>query len=62
MKRVNIKCPYCKSQAFLRPATVVYGQDYHGPSEELYVCAKYPACAASASRPSPRSSVCGRAA
>ena len=44
MKRVNIKCPYCKSQAFLRPATVVYGQDYHGPSEELYVCAKYPAC------------------
>ena len=26
MKRVNIKCPYCGSRAYLRPASVVYGQ------------------------------------
>ena len=42
MKRVNIKCPYCGSQAFLRPASVVYGQSE--PGAELYVCARYPAC------------------
>lgn len=44
MKRVNIKCPYCHSQAFLRPATVVYGQGHNEPNTELYVCARYPAC------------------
>lgn len=44
MKRVNIKCPYCRSQAFLRPASVVYGQGHSEPNTELYVCARYPAC------------------
>ena len=44
MKRVNIKCPYCRSQAFLRPATVVYGQGHSEPNTELYVCARYPIC------------------
>lgn len=44
MKRVNIKCPYCRSQAFLRPATVVCGQGRSEPNTELYVCAKYPIC------------------
>lgn len=44
MKRVNIKCPYCRSQAFLRPATVVYGPKASDPSAKLYVCARYPMC------------------
>ena len=44
MKRVNIKCPYCGSQAFLRPAAVVHGQEHSEPGTELYVCARYPAC------------------
>lgn len=44
MKRPNIKCPYCGSQAFLRPASVVYGARTTDPSAALYVCARYPAC------------------
>ena len=44
MKRINIKCPYCNSQAFLRPASAVHGQEYRQPGEEVYVCARYPAC------------------
>ena len=42
MKRVNIKCPYCGSPAFLRPASVVHERTT--PGEEVYVCARYPAC------------------
>ena len=42
MKHVNIKCPYCGSQAFLRPASVVYKSI--SPGEEVYVCGRYPAC------------------
>ena len=42
MKRANIKCPYCGAQAFLRPASIVRGQAQ--PGEEVYVCARYPAC------------------
>jgi len=42
MKRINIKCPYCKSQAFLRPASMVH--KYPIPGEEVYVCARYPVC------------------
>lgn len=48
MKRVNIKCPYCGSQAFLRPASVVRGQECAEPGAEVYVCAKYPVCDAEA--------------
>ncbi len=44
MKSVNIKCPYCGSQAFLRPAAVVHGQKHCAPDMKLYVCARYPAC------------------
>ena len=44
MKRINIKCPYCNSQAFLRPASAVHGQEYRQPGDEVYVCARYPAC------------------
>lgn len=44
MKRVNIKCPYCGSRAFLRPASVVYGQRASASDAPLYVCARYPAC------------------
>ena len=44
MKRVNIKCPYCHSQAFLRSASMVHGGAYRQPGEEVYVCARYPAC------------------
>lgn len=44
MKRVNIKCQYCGSQAFLRPASVVYGDLVDDPNAKLYVCARYPFC------------------
>lgn len=42
MKRTHIKCPYCGSQAFLRPASAVHR--HAQPGEEVYVCARYPAC------------------
>lgn len=42
MKRANIKCPYCGAQASLRPASVV--RSHAVPGEEVYVCARYPAC------------------
>lgn len=42
MKQVNIKCPYCGSRALLRPATVV--RPIAALGEEVYVCARYPAC------------------
>ena len=41
MKRINIKCPYCGSQAFLRPASMVHERT--APGEKVYVCARYPA-------------------
>lgn len=44
MRRVNIKCPYCGAQAFLRPASVVYGPKAIDPAAPYYVCARYPAC------------------
>lgn len=44
MKRVNIKCPYCGSQAFLRPASVVKGGKAADHTTHYYVCARYPAC------------------
>lgn len=44
MKRINIKCPYCNSQALLRPASTVHGQRFRQPGEEVYVCARYPDC------------------
>lgn len=44
MKRVNIKCPYCSSQAHLRPAAVIYGSHTEDPTAKVYVCAHYPAC------------------
>lgn len=44
MKSVNIKCPYCGSRAFLRPASFVYGQRAKDPDAPLYVCAHYPVC------------------
>ena len=44
MKRVNIKCPYCRSQAFLRPASLVHQGKNTEPGEEVYVCARYPFC------------------
>ena len=42
MKRINIKCPYCGAQALLRPASVVHQSAHSG--DEVYVCARYPAC------------------
>lgn len=42
MKHVNIKCPYCRSRALLRPASVVH--ERAAPGEEVYVCARFPAC------------------
>lgn len=42
MRRTNIKCPYCGSQALLRPAAVVH--KHAAPSEKVYICARYPTC------------------
>lgn len=42
MKRINIKCPYCGSQALLRPASAV--RRNAAPGEMVYVCARFPAC------------------
>ena len=44
MKRINIKCPYCGSQAHLRPSSVVYGDHTDDADAKLYVCARYPVC------------------
>ena len=44
MKRINIKCPYCGSRAYLRPSSVVYGDHTDDVEAKLYVCARYPAC------------------
>ena len=44
MKRINIKCPYCGSRAYLRPSSVVYGDHTDDAGAKLYVCARYPAC------------------
>lgn len=44
MKRPNIKCPYCGSQAFLRPASVLNRHDPRYDNEKYYVCARYPFC------------------
>lgn len=44
MKRINIKCPYCGSRAYLRPSSVVYGDHTDDEEAKLYVCARYPAC------------------
>ena len=44
MEQVNIRCPYCGSRAFLRPAWVVHKEKTEDPEARLYVCARYPAC------------------
>lgn len=44
MKRVKIKCPYCGSQALLRPASVVYGPKASDPAAPYFICARFPAC------------------
>ena len=44
MKRINIKCPYCGSRAYLRPASMVHGDHTDDAGAKLYVCARYPAC------------------
>lgn len=42
MKQVNIRCPYCGSKAFLRPARLV--RPSADPEDKVYVCARYPVC------------------
>lgn len=44
MKKAHIKCPYCGSQAYLRPASVLGKTDECYNGKEFYVCARYPAC------------------
>ena len=44
MKRINITCPVCGSKAYLRPASVVYGDKAPDPDAKYYVCGRYPAC------------------
>ena len=44
MKRINITCPVCGSKAYLRPASVVYGDKGPDPDAKYYVCGRYPAC------------------
>ncbi len=42
MKQVKIRCPYCGSMALLRPAKLV--RRSASPEDEVYVCARFPAC------------------
>ena len=42
MKCIQIKCPYCGSKALRHPASLVCKSA--APSEEVYVCSRYPAC------------------
>ena len=42
MKRINITCPVCGSKAYLRPASVVYGDKAPDPDAKYYVCGRYP--------------------
>lgn len=44
MKRINITCPACGSRAYLRPASVVYGDKAPDTDAKYYVCGRYPAC------------------
>lgn len=37
MKRINITCPACGSRAYLRPASVVYGDKAPDPDAKYYV-------------------------
>ena len=41
MKRINITCPACGSRAYLRPASVVYGDKAPDPDAKYYVCGRY---------------------
>lgn len=41
MKRINITCPVCGSKAYLRPASVVYGDKAPDPDAKYYVCGRY---------------------
>lgn len=41
MKRINITCPACGSMAYLRPASVVYGDKAPDPDAKYYVCGRY---------------------
>lgn len=43
MKRINITCPACGSRAYLRPASVVYGDKAPDPDAKYYVCGRYQA-------------------
>ena len=44
MKRPNIKCPYCGSKAYLRPASVLDKTEKEDHDAMFYVCGRYPAC------------------
>ena len=44
MKRPNIKCQYCGSQAYLRPASVLNKAEKEDAGSMFYVCARYPVC------------------
>ena len=44
MKKTTIYCPYCGAQAFLRPASWVYGKDENSHGKHLYVCRNWPKC------------------
>lgn len=41
MRRINITCPACGSKAYLRPASVVYGDKAPDPDAKYYVCGRY---------------------
>ena len=44
MKRPYIKCQYCGSQAYLRPASVLNKTEKADADAMFYVCARYPVC------------------
>lgn len=44
MKKYQINCPYCKSPARLRPASVVHGSSVRSRRSYLYICSHWPEC------------------
>lgn len=43
MKKVTVRCPYCRAKATLHPASYIFG-DAARPGSFLYVCDRYPSC------------------
>lgn len=44
MKNYRVQCPYCGSNAVLKPANKIFGVRTYEPNRFLYVCSNWPSC------------------